>query len=278
MWEDWVETLHPDNRGEIVGIFDRVAAGETVQGSFRVDAPDGSPRWFHATAFPIVDAEGCVRRIGGLLVEAPRTKEARVYLVAPGDELTLPQALAADGCRVRRFDALAGLLDVIDDLLPGAVVIGSQEPLTNILNASMALKQNARRLPWIVVGSLNNDLNAVVQLMKSGAANILADDAPPEAIRSAVLTALPNPDDPSPSAPAPAPGPSDARQKIAQLSTRERQVLEGLAAGGTNKTIALNLALSPRTVETYRAQLMDRLGVRTLAELIRLVSEASPSA
>lgn len=67
--------------------------------------------------------------------------------------------------------------------------------------------------------------------------------------------------------------PGDALQKIGQLSQRERQVFEGLVAGGTNKTIAKALDLSPRTVETHRAHLMDRLGVSTLAELVQLAAE-----
>ncbi|RZI59935.1 MAG: DNA-binding response regulator, partial [Zymomonas sp.] len=56
---------------------------------------------------------------------------------------------------------------------------------------------------------------------------------------------------------------------------REREVLDGLVAGCTNKAIALKLSLSPRTVETHRAHLMDRLGVSTLAELLKLAAEAA---
>ena len=51
-------------------------------------------------------------------------------------------------------------------------------------------------------------------------------------------------------------------------------MLDGLVAGGTNKTIAQKLQLSPRTVESHRSHLMDRLGVSSLADLVRLASEA----
>ena len=54
------------------------------------------------------------------------------------------------------------------------------------------------------------------------------------------------------------------------LSRRERQVLSGLLAGGTNKTIAGDLGISVRTVEIHRARMLDRLGVQSLAEAIRL--------
>jgi two-component system response regulator FixJ len=58
--------------------------------------------------------------------------------------------------------------------------------------------------------------------------------------------------------------------KVELLSPREREVLDRLLAGLPNKTIAFNLAISPRTVEIHRARVMDKMGARTLSELIRL--------
>jgi two-component system, LuxR family, response regulator FixJ len=58
------------------------------------------------------------------------------------------------------------------------------------------------------------------------------------------------------------------------LSPRELQVLEGLLAGLPNKTIACDLAISPRTVEIHRARVMDKIGARSLSELIRLALAA----
>lgn len=270
VWEDWVATLHPEDRSNMLGVFDRVVGGETIQGEFRANAPDGTPRWFHATAFPIPDHNGVVRRIGGLLVEVRRTSESRVYLIGAEHDDALAASLIADDCRIRRFDSLAAFRAVIDDLLPGVAVIGRSVSLGELLEATPALKSNTPRLPWIVVGPLQDHLSEVVQLMKHGATNVLSDTAPVDAILAAVRAAQPV------TAPAAARTPaSQARDRIAQLSLRERQVLEGLAAGGTNKTIALKLSLSPRTVETYRAQLMDRLGVRTLADVLRLAADAA---
>jgi two-component system response regulator FixJ len=61
---------------------------------------------------------------------------------------------------------------------------------------------------------------------------------------------------------------------IAELSAREREILSLLAAGKPNKLIAGELGLSPRTVETHRARLMSRLGVRSLAEAVRIAVRA----
>jgi RNA polymerase sigma factor (sigma-70 family) len=57
---------------------------------------------------------------------------------------------------------------------------------------------------------------------------------------------------------------------IAALPPRERDVLDGLLAGGTNKTIARDLGLSPRTVEAHRARIMERLGAESLPELVQI--------
>ncbi len=58
--------------------------------------------------------------------------------------------------------------------------------------------------------------------------------------------------------------------RLASLSERERQVLEGLVAGHPNKAIANGLGISPRTVEVYRANLMTKMEAKSLSELIRM--------
>jgi two-component system response regulator FixJ len=63
---------------------------------------------------------------------------------------------------------------------------------------------------------------------------------------------------------------AEAVRRIATLTSRERQVLDALIAGRPNKVIAFDLGISVRTVEVHRARMMDRLGVRQLAEAVRL--------
>lgn len=68
----------------------------------------------------------------------------------------------------------------------------------------------------------------------------------------------------------------EARNRITNLSPREREVLDRLAAGGSNKVIAHELSISPRTVEIHRANMMAKLGAGNAAEAVRLRFEAEP--
>ena len=62
---------------------------------------------------------------------------------------------------------------------------------------------------------------------------------------------------------------------MAQLSQREREVLEGLVAGAPNKMIAFDLGISARTVEVYRANVMTKMEAKSLSELVRMAIIAS---
>lgn len=63
---------------------------------------------------------------------------------------------------------------------------------------------------------------------------------------------------------------AEAKSRIGTLSRREREVLDQLTAGHANKVVAFNLGISVRTVEVHRARMLGRLGVRRVAEAIRL--------
>ena len=63
-------------------------------------------------------------------------------------------------------------------------------------------------------------------------------------------------------------------ERLAALSQRERQVLEGLVAGKANKVIAFDLKISPRTVEIYRANVMTKMSANSLSDLVRMAITA----
>lgn len=65
-----------------------------------------------------------------------------------------------------------------------------------------------------------------------------------------------------------------ARERVNRLSAREREVLDGLAAGNSTKMIARDLQISPRTIDIYRANMMAKLGANNAAEAVRILLEA----
>jgi two-component system response regulator FixJ len=106
--------------------------------------------------------------------------------------------------------------------------------------------------------------------MKAGAIDFIEKPFPSEAILESLAAAfarLAAPAEQDPTAVA-------ATSKLDLLSPREREVLEGLLAGLPNKSIAYDLGISPRTVEIHRARVMDKMGARSLSELIRLALAA----
>ena len=114
------------------------------------------------------------------------------------------------------------------------------------------------------------DVALAVEAMKAGAIDFLEKPFDDELLLSAIRIALEGQageDEPSDEAAA-------VRARLARLTARETEVLEGLLAGRPNKTIAYDLGISPRTVEVHRASLMTRMGARSLAELVRMTLAA----
>jgi two-component system response regulator FixJ len=123
----------------------------------------------------------------------------------------------------------------------------------------------------VIIVTGHGDVATAVQAMKAGASDFLEKPYQPGALLEAVKRALQRSVDA-------APDPQAARDRIARLTPRESEVLLGLMAGGSNKSIARDLNVSPRTVEMHRANMMDRLGARSLPEALRFAHDAGLSA
>jgi FixJ family two-component response regulator/PAS domain-containing protein len=270
-WETWVSTLYIEDRPHMSRAFDRLASGETLTGKFRVQTTDGALCWFYATGFPIVDLDGVVRRLGGFLVDVTQKFDPYIYPVGftSADNAALVQEAERGQIKVRAFSDLEQFADVADTLTTGVVVIADAAMLVNSTHNAAILKLTKDRLPWLVVGSASTQLGEAVKLSRLGAVDVLDFGTSPAAILSAALAVSPDPEDAVKQAPV-----SEARRRFETLGHRQRDVLKGLLTGGSNKSIARDLQLSPRTIETYRAQLMDTVGVKSLAELLKLAAEA----
>ncbi len=154
---------------------------------------------------------------------------------------------------------------VVDVLMPGGM---------DGIALQAELARRGSVLPVVVVTG-HADVPLAVRAMRAGAVDFVEKPYPKERILAAVGEAL----EAAASAPAPARGhgpaaAAAAAARVAALTPRERMVLRSLVLGRPNKVIAHELGISPRTVEAHRAAIMEKLGVRSLAEAVRLALAA----
>jgi two-component system response regulator FixJ len=146
----------------------------------------------------------------------------------------------------------------------GCVLLDLRLPGTNGIEVMAALHLIRMDLPVIAV-TAGGDVQVAVRAMKAGAIDFLEKPYSEEALLGAIEAALA-----SGGTAVHAEEIADATRRIDTLSPREREVLEGLIDGRSNKMIAHQLGLSVRTIEVHRARMMERLGMRQLAEALRL--------
>jgi two-component system response regulator FixJ len=131
------------------------------------------------------------------------------------------------------------------------------------------LSEAKRDLPVIVITG-HGDIALAVEAMKIGAVDFLEKPFDDDHLLVAVRAALDKDADVAKRQAEL----GDINDKLAALSNRERQVLEGLVAGHANKIIAFDLGISPRTVEIYRANVMTKMAANSLSDLVRMAMMA----
>jgi len=142
----------------------------------------------------------------------------------------------------------------------GCVVSDVRMPEMSGLELLEEMKRRHLRLPTILMTAFG-DVPQAVRAMKLGAIDFIEKPFDDELMISTVKEALSRRGDV---------GADAARARLARLTARERDVLAGLMEGKLNKTIAFQLGVSVRTVETHRANLMAKTGANSLSELIRM--------
>jgi two-component system response regulator FixJ len=137
------------------------------------------------------------------------------------------------------------------------------------LDALFRLEALGVRLP-VVVTAPPGSVDLAVHAMKAGIVDFIERPFDERRLIAAVEAALARSPDVAAYRQA-----TEAARRLTVLSRRERQVLDAIVAGHPNKVIAYNLAISMRTVEVHRAHMLERLGLHTIAEAIRLAVLAS---
>jgi two-component system response regulator FixJ len=174
---------------------------------------------------------------------------------------SLQRLLSSAGHETASYDSALALLEAMPLPPDGCLLLDVRMPGMDGLELQARLNRLGFRLPVIVITGYG-DIRTAVQAMKAGAVDFIEKPFDEEPLFTAIDAALEQE--------LADPGIVEAVRRIATLSPRERQVLDALVAGRPNKTIAVALGLSVRTVEVHRAHMLERLGVETLAEAVRL--------
>lgn len=177
--------------------------------------------------------------------------------------------LKTSGFRVQTYESGDQLLKSAATLKRGCVLLDIRMPGIDGLEVQQALKERGIGLPVIIMTG-HGDVTLAVQAMKAGAIDFIEKPFEKVVLLGAIDQAFHRLN-----------RSSEARERSGEaevrlngLTPRQREVLDGLAQGLPNKTIAYDLGISPRTVEIHRAELMTKLGVKSLSEALRIAFAA----
>jgi two-component system, LuxR family, response regulator FixJ len=181
--------------------------------------------------------------------------------------------LTTSGYAARAHASASEFLSVAPSIKNGCLITDLRMPDMNGVELLRRLREAGAMLPAIVITG-HGDVQMAVEAMKNGALDFIekpfSDEVLLDSIKRVVgLAATKVKSEAALEA---------TRERLASLSERESQVLEGVVAGRANKTIAYELGISPRTVEVYRASLMSKMQARSLPDLVRMVMDLDKSA
>ncbi|HET8535299.1 MAG TPA: response regulator FixJ [Sphingomicrobium sp.] len=177
--------------------------------------------------------------------------------------------LKTSAFQVRTYESGVEFLKSASSLESGCVLLDVRMPGMDGLEVLSALRAKGVLLPVIIMTG-HGDVSLAVQAMKAGALDFI--EKPFE--KAVLISAIEHGIDRLKRSAADVDRADEAIVKLQVLTPREREVLDGLAQGLPNKTIAYDLGISPRTVEIHRANLMTKLGVRSLSEALRIAFAA----
>ncbi|MGS1017457.1 response regulator FixJ [Allosphingosinicella humi] len=173
------------------------------------------------------------------------------------------------GFKVRPYSSALAFLEAVPEMEHGCIVTDVRMPEMSGIELIGRLKALGISDPVIVITG-HADVPMAIQAMKQGVADFIEKPFSDEAILNAIRSALARESDRDRTRMEQ----QQTLERIASLTQREAEVLEGLVEGHANKVIAYDLAISARTVEVYRANVMAKMQARSLSELVRMVTIA----
>jgi two-component system response regulator FixJ len=195
------------------------------------------------------------------------SEKAIVHVI--DDDEAIRQSLAfllqAAKLEVKTYASAMAFLDALPDAAASCVITDIRMPGMSGVDLLRRMKELKIGVPVIVITG-HGDVALAVEAMKAGAVDFLEKPFDDDVLLASVQSALKRQD-------------GDTKRhterleiegRLAGLSNRERDVLGGLVAGRANKQIAFDLGISPRTVEIYRANLMNKMKAGSLSDLVRM--------
>lgn len=197
--------------------------------------------------------------------------DPKVYLV--DDELAVRRSISfmlkTAGMEVESFESGEAFLKVAGSLDPGCVLLDVRLGGIDGLAVQQLLHDRGIMLPVIIITG-HGDVGLAVRAMKAGAVDFIEKPFEKATLIGAIAQAqLHNQGIEQLHRLAAA-----AQAQLNVLTPRERDVLDGLVNGHSNKVVAYDLGISPRTVEIHRANLMAKLGVHSLSDALRIAFTA----
>ncbi len=195
----------------------------------------------------------------------------KVYVIDDDEAMrdSLNFLLDSADFKVTLFETALSFLEALPGLGFGCVVSDVRMPGLDGIEFLKRMKAGNSTFP-IVIMTGHGDVPLAVEAMKLGAVDFLEkpfeDDRLIGMIDAAIRQAEPAAKSEAVTL--------DIASRIATLSPRERQVMDGLIAGLSNKLIARDYDISPRTIEVYRANVMTKMQANSLSELVRLAMRA----
>jgi two-component system, LuxR family, response regulator FixJ len=195
----------------------------------------------------------------------------KVYVIDDDEAMrhSLEFLLTSADFEVALFDSAQAFLDTLPGLEFGCVVSDVRMPGIDGIEMLRRLQGMNSRFPVIIMTG-HGDVPLAVEAMKLGAVDFLEKPFDDDLLISMIDTGLKRAE---PEAKNEAVT-REIAERIATLSPRERQVMNGLVAGLSNKSIAREYDISPRTIEVYRANVMTKMQAGSLSELVRLAMRA----
>jgi two-component system response regulator FixJ len=194
-----------------------------------------------------------------------------VHIIDDDEALRKSMAFLMKSVRIaaQTYESATSFLQTGGSATAGCIVTDVRMPDMSGIDLLRELRKKGSPLPVIVMTG-HGDVPLAVEAMKLGAFDFLEKPFDDEVLITSVRNALGR----GQQAAKRDAERTKAHDKLERLSPRERQVLEGLVLGKANKVIAYDLAISPRTVELYRANVMTKMDAASLSDLVRMAIAA----